>query len=63
MLFVPTAQFLAADAQRRHFAAARLDRPTVAPADGVSRFSLARLIGRKPDAVPSGSVIGRGQFA
>ena len=63
MLFVPTAQFLAADAQRRHYAEARFDGPTVAPADGVSRFSFARLIGRKPDAVRSGSVIGRRQFA
>ena len=63
MLFVPTAQFLAADAQRRHFADARLDGPTVAPADGVSRFSIARLVGRKPAAVRSGSVIGRRQFA
>jgi len=62
MLFVPTAQFLATDAQRRHFADARLDGPTVAPVESVSRFSIARLIGRKPAAAGS-AVIGRRQFA
>ena len=62
MLFVPTAQFLAADAQRRHFADARLDGPTIVPAEGVSHFSIARLVGRKPAAAGS-AIIGRRQFA
>lgn len=63
MLFVPTAQFLAADAQRRHFAEARLDGPTTVRAAAASRFSVARLIGRKSHSNRSGSVIGRRQFA
>ena len=62
MLFVPTAQFLATDAPRRHFADARLDGPTIVPAEGVSHFSIARLVGRKPAAAGS-AVIGRRQFA
>ena len=63
MLFVPTAQFLAADAQRRHFADARLDGPTTVPAASASRFSAARLFSRKSDRSRTGSVIGRRQFA
>jgi hypothetical protein len=63
MLFVPTAQFLAAAAQRRHFAEARLDGPTVVPAAAAARFSIARLIGRRPNTVRSGAVLGRRQFA
>ncbi len=63
MLFVPTASFLAADAQRRHFAGARLDGPSTVETASASRFSVARLLGRKTDNARSGSVVGRRQFA
>ena len=50
MLFIPTTQIMAADAQRRQFAAARLDGPTAVEKPRGSRGLSAALFHRRPQA-------------